>query len=178
MSWLRLTELATGRDRLLLGPGGYVKRLATDSSVNGGFVSAWKVFRSYHIDKLHWQVYWGTQCSDFDGPKMPPDYIGGEDIGTSYPADCGQAYNDRLASSNSVQVQGRHNAPGYHHYRLLLLLLGLMILWLTLLLTLHQLATAPVVSPLLWFARSYHQLEWRCVRELQSDPSWLRTWVS
>ncbi len=54
MSWLQLTwetsESATGRDRLLFGPGGYVKRLATDSSANGGFVSAWKVSRSYHID--------------------------------------------------------------------------------------------------------------------------------
>jgi hypothetical protein len=37
---------------------------------------------------------------------MPPDYIGGEDIGMWYPADCGQAYNDRLASSNFVQVGG------------------------------------------------------------------------
>ena len=122
MSWLQLTwetsESATGRDRLLFGPGGYVKRLATDSSANGGFVSAWKVSRSYHIDRLRRQVYWGTQCSDADGPKLPPDYIGGEDIGTWYPADRGQAYNDRLSSSNSVRVGGRHYAPGCRHLRL------------------------------------------------------------
>jgi hypothetical protein len=61
MSWLQLTwetsELATGRNRLLFGPGRFVKRLATDMSANGGFVSAWKVSKSYHIDQLCRQVY-------------------------------------------------------------------------------------------------------------------------
>jgi hypothetical protein len=52
MSWLRLTRattgLAAGLDRLTFSPSGYVKRLATDLSADGGFVSAWKVSRSYH----------------------------------------------------------------------------------------------------------------------------------
>ncbi len=34
-----------------------LKRLATDLSANGGFVSAWKVSRSYHIDFVSaWKV--------------------------------------------------------------------------------------------------------------------------
>jgi hypothetical protein len=103
---------------MLFCPGGYVKRLTTDLSANCGFVSAWKVSRSYHGDQLRRQVFWETQCSDADGFKLPPDYIGHEDIGTWYPADRGQAYNDRLASSNPVQVGGRHYAPGCCHYRL------------------------------------------------------------
>ena len=122
MSWLRLaretSESATGRDRLSFGPGGYVKRLCTDSSADGGFVSAWKVSRSFYIQQLSRRVYWGTQCSDADGPMMPPDYIGGQDIGKWYLADRGQAYNDRLAKSNSVRVGGRHYAPGCLHYSL------------------------------------------------------------
>ena len=65
---------------------------------------------------------------------MPPQYIGGEDIGMWYPADCGQAYNDRLASSNFVQVGGDTMplaATTTTSPVIVLILMGLMILWLT-----------------------------------------------
>ncbi|KAI2512275.1 hypothetical protein MHU86_2151 [Fragilaria crotonensis] len=123
MSWLRLSRATsessdTGMDRLAFGLGGYVRKLASDASADGGFVSAWKISRSYHHEKLSRQVYWASQCSDADGPRMPPDVIGGIDIGAWHPADRGQAFNDRLARSNSVRIGGRHYAPGCHHFRL------------------------------------------------------------
>ena len=56
--------------------------------------------------QLSCQVYWASQCSDADGPQMPPDHIGGVDVGIWHPADRGQAYNDLLARSNSVRIGG------------------------------------------------------------------------
>ena len=61
------------------------------------------------------EVCWAKQCSDADGPQMPPDFILGEDINHWPAAGCAQEYNCHLVSSNSVRVGGQHYAPRSWH---------------------------------------------------------------
>ena len=56
-----------------------------------------------------------TQCADHEGPRMPPDFVLGHDLGAWANADRAQEYNRRLVSSNSTRVGGRHYAPGCLH---------------------------------------------------------------
>ena len=56
--------------------------------------------------KLSQAVYWANQCSDADGPQIPPDFVHGQDV-SSWPApDCAQEYNCHLLSSTSAWVGG------------------------------------------------------------------------
>ena len=134
-----------------------------------------KVSRSYHIDQLRRQVYWGKQCSDADGPKMPPITLvvrilarGIRLIVVKPTMTIWQVQILHKLGEDTMPLAAATTAcPVF-----VLLLMGLMILRLTKLLTSHQSTTTAVVSPVLRFARSYRQLKWRCVREKQSIPSW------
>ena len=62
-------------------------------------------------------IYWALQCHDAVGPMMPPDvFKGGRDAGRWAAEYLSKEYNDRLAASNSVREDGRHYAPGCHHF--------------------------------------------------------------
>ena len=122
MSWFRIRskeEPPSMSDfRLRFGEDGYVKRfntVSTGARPGSQTVSAWRV--SYNIAPPSFSrvVFASTQCADHDGPRMPPDLVGGHNIGSWPVADRAQEYNRRLADSNSARVGGRHYAQGCLH---------------------------------------------------------------
>ncbi len=52
--------------------------------------------RSSLVKMLSREVDWAKQCSDADGPRMPPDFVLGKDISHWPAADCAQEYNCHL----------------------------------------------------------------------------------
>jgi hypothetical protein len=112
MSWFRLSASEGQVQPLRFGTDGYVKRFGSvNLSPDGSdFVSGWRVSKSCSVKTLSREVYWAKQCSDADGPRMPPDFVRGQDIGHWPAADRGQEYNRHLVSSNSARVGGRHYA--------------------------------------------------------------------
>ena len=122
MSWFRIRSTeeppSTSGFRLRFREDGYVKRfnaVSTGARPGSQTVSAWRV--SYNIAPPTFSrvVFTSTQCADHDGPRMPPDLVGGHDIGSWPVADRAQEYNSRLADSNSARVGGRHYAQGCLH---------------------------------------------------------------
>ena len=112
MSWLRLSASECLPRQLRFGTQGYVKGFGSVEVLPDGsnLVSGWRVSRSSSVKMLSREVYWAQQCSDADGPRMPPDFVHGEDISHWPAADRAQEYNRHLVSSNSVRVAGRHYA--------------------------------------------------------------------
>jgi hypothetical protein len=123
-SWLRITEDASapsnGR-RFSFGADSYVRRFS-DESTHGlpisHWVSAWKVSSSGVGGTQERLVHLASQCLDSDGPRMPPDIIGGDDIGVWSAPERAAYYNEELASSRSAKVGGRHYARGCLHLRI------------------------------------------------------------
>ena len=103
MSWLRLTNSNLDQ-QLKFREDSYVKRFGSEG---GGFVSGWKVSRSCSVNTSSREVHWAKQCSDADGPRMPPDFVCGTDISTWPEADRAREYNRHLVASNSARVGGR-----------------------------------------------------------------------
>jgi hypothetical protein len=126
MSWLRLKRSTDNKGNVsyTFGEGGYVKRFHLEEgfeTLHGTIdrVSAWRY--SLNPTSLMQQkrvVYRVEQCLDSDGPKLSPDVFDGLWHPT-IPRDLlGLEYNKRLARANSARIDGRHYAPGCHHYRL------------------------------------------------------------
>ena len=63
-------------------------------------------------------VFTSKQCADHDGPRMPSDLVGGDNIGSWPIVDRAQEYNRRLADLNSARVGGRHYAQACLHLNL------------------------------------------------------------
>ena len=63
-------------------------------------------------------VLMAKQCSDCEGPCLPPDVVDGQDIGAWPAADRGQEYNSRLVASKAAKVGGRHYAKACLHSQL------------------------------------------------------------
>ena len=127
MSWLRLKRSTDNKGNVsyTFGEGGYVKKFQADETLqtrNGAGVSrvsAWR-FSLNRTSALQQNrvVYRVEQCLDSDGPKLAPDLFDGSwhpKIPQEY---LGLEYNKRLARANSARMDGRHYAPGCHHYRL------------------------------------------------------------
>jgi hypothetical protein len=64
------------------------------------------------------RVVHAAQCSDTDGPRMPPDFVAGQSISTWPSAYLGREYNKRLDRSNSTRIGGRYYAQGCLHQRI------------------------------------------------------------
>jgi hypothetical protein len=126
MSWLRLRRVvgAHGSVSYSFGEGGYVKKFYSETRKSSSIherntVSAWRISTGRTSDfRQNRIVYRVSQCRDCDGPMLAPDvYFGQETV--CWPAACLAAeYNRRLASANSARKDGRHYAPGCHHYHL------------------------------------------------------------
>ena len=137
MSWLRLERSTddNGKVTYTFGKGGYVKRFHMEGTKHFRYqypkrsdmrfekvvdrVSAWRLSLNRTSDlQQNRVVYRVEQCLDSDGPRMAPDVFDGSwqpNIPREYLA---LEYNQRLAVANSVRMEGRHYAPGCHHYRL------------------------------------------------------------
>ena len=124
MSWLRLHENVTagqGR-RYSFGEDSYVKCFFGESEQGGvlPMITAWRVSTGHHLGRSTMRrVVHAMQCSDADGPRMPPDFVAGQAISSAWPAAClGQEYNKRLARSKSTRIGGRYYAQGCLHWRI------------------------------------------------------------
>ena len=122
-SWLRITEdlgPSPTAQRCSFGADGFVRRFYEESV---DWVSAWRVSRgAYGTGRCPPRlVVRAQQCSDCDGPRMPPDTVLGkegkrEDISHLPRAERVARYNANLASSTAAKVGCRHYARGSHHY--------------------------------------------------------------
>jgi hypothetical protein len=87
---------------------GYVKRFASVTSAGSSpspTVSALRVSCHPAARKFPRELFTSTQCADHEGPRMPPDFVVGQDIlGARSNADRVQEYNRRLVDSNSMMV--------------------------------------------------------------------------
>jgi hypothetical protein len=112
MSWLQISATEGLPQQLSFGAQGYVKGFGSVDVLPDGsnLVSGWRVSRNLSVKMLSREVYWALQCSDADGPRMPPDFVLGEDISHWPAADCAQEYNRHFVSSNSVRAGGQHYA--------------------------------------------------------------------
>ena len=117
VSWLRITEdvAAPPGKRFSFGEDGFVRRF-TEESTNG-WVSAWRVSHDTGRTPPRF-VFPARQCSDSDGPRMPPDIVVGIDISAWPGPERGAAFNSELASSKAAKVGGRHHAKGCLHTRI------------------------------------------------------------
>jgi hypothetical protein len=120
MSCLQLSVLERPVQQLGFGTAGYVKRFGSVGLLPDGsaFVSGWRVSRICLVKKLSREVYWANQCSDLDGPQMPPNFVHGEDISFWLAPDRAQEYNCHLLSSTLAQVGGQHNVLRSWHKRI------------------------------------------------------------
>ena len=120
MSWLRLDndETAGWGRHYSFGDDSYVKCFSGEGQFGElvPSVTAWRVSTGHHLGGSSVRrVVHARQCSDADGPRMPPDFVAGQSISTWPPAYLGQEYNKRLARSNSTRIGGRHYAQGCLH---------------------------------------------------------------
>jgi len=124
MSWLRM---CANSGQYVFDSDGYVKNLSReyndDTPLRTRWISAWRVSTSVVLPSVlgapqQRLVYAARQCSDADGPRMPADIVGGNDIGAWPTADRAQVYNEHLASASSAKVGGRHYAPSCLHLRI------------------------------------------------------------
>ena len=124
VSWLCIEENTNASHtahRFSFGADGYVQQFAEerrDGLPISRSVSAWRVTYGtrYCVPRM---VLMAKQCSDSDGPCMPPDFVDGHDIGYWPCADRGQEYNSRLAASKAAKVGGCHYTRAYLHSQLL-----------------------------------------------------------
>ena len=122
ISWFRLKtsiQQPLSDFRLQFGEDGYVKRFASITSPPGSppstMVSAWRVLYHPASRLFPRELFKSTQCADHKGPRMPPNFVLGHDLGAWTNADRAQKYNRCLVNSNSMRVGGRHYAPGCLH---------------------------------------------------------------
>lgn len=125
MSWLRLErrEEAGGSVSYVFGAGSYVKRFyqLPVPRMTGPpcMISAWRISRRRIWDSRQIRhVHRVKQCSDGDGPMLPPDVFDGEDCASWPHPYLAAEYNRRLAHANSARKDGRHYAASCHHFRL------------------------------------------------------------
>ena len=133
MSWLRLQR----NDDMMsytFGADSFVKRFYHESrgeresygpSHVGQFhylssndrVSAWRISTGRTgVSQQKRVVYRAIQCHDADGPMLPPDFRGQDDL-REVPADYRAAqYQLDLLGANSARKDGRHYVDGAHHY--------------------------------------------------------------
>ena len=125
MSWLRLCRMV-GTDGLVsysFGEGGYVKKFYSEQKLcvilENNTISAWRILTEQTHDFCQNRLmYRALQCRDSDGPMLAPDVYFGEEA-SSWPAVyLAGEYNSRLARATSARRDGRHYAPGCHHYHL------------------------------------------------------------
>ena len=116
-SWLRILEdigaLPSAR-RFSFGADGFVRRISEESV---DWVSVWRVSHgTYGTERCPPRLVFGArQCSESDGPRMPPDIVGEEDIGHLPAAERRVKYNSHLASLTTAKVGCRHYARGSRH---------------------------------------------------------------
>ena len=133
MSWLRLQR----NDDMMsytFGADSFVKRFYHESrgervsygpSHLGQFhylssnhrVSAWRISTGRTgVSQQKRVVYRAIQCHDADGPMLPPDFRGQDDL-RKVPVDYRAAqYQLDLLGANSARKDGRHYVDGAHHY--------------------------------------------------------------
>jgi hypothetical protein len=102
MSWLRLNnDVTAGRKRhYSFGDDSYVKCFFGKGQPEEvvPLVTAWRVSNGHHLGGCSMRrVVHAAQCSDADGPRLPPDFVAGQSISTWPAAYLGQEYNKRLA---------------------------------------------------------------------------------
>jgi hypothetical protein len=104
MSWLQLSASEGSPRQLSFGTQGYVKGFGSVDVLPDGsnLVSGWRVSRSSSVNMSSREVYWAKQYSDADCPRMPPDFVLGEDISRWPAADHAQEYNRHLVSSKTL----------------------------------------------------------------------------
>ena len=118
MSWLRLVRMtdSNGNVSYTFGDGGYVKRFHEERLDR---VSGWRLpLNPTKASQQNLVAYRVVQCRDSEGPKLAPDVFDGHwqpNVPQEYLA---VEYNRKLAAANSARKDGRHYAPGCHHYRL------------------------------------------------------------
>ena len=123
VSWLRIgenTKASHTAHRFSFGADGYIQRFADerrDGLPMSRWCSAWRITygTKYSVPRM---VLMAKQCSDSDGPCMPPDIIVGEDVGTWPAAYRAREYNSRLVASKAAKVGGRHYAKACLHSQL------------------------------------------------------------
>jgi hypothetical protein len=79
-------------------------------------VSAWRISTGRTgVSQQKRVVYRAIQCHDADGPILPPDFRGQDDL-RKVPADYHAAqYQLNLLGANSARKDGRHYVDGAHH---------------------------------------------------------------
>ena len=117
VSWLRISEdigALPMAKRFSFGADGFVRRFSEESA---DWVSAWRVsYATYGAERCPPRlVFRARQCSDSDGPRMPPDILGEVDISHLPAAERRVRYNSHLASSTAAKVGCRHYARGSRH---------------------------------------------------------------
>jgi hypothetical protein len=121
MSWLKIGHHLSAEEtgsNYQFGPDGYVKRFASSCNTNGtSRVSGWILSYCCGAITPSLTIY-TKQCSDSDGPRMPPDYVHGVDISNWPVEDARLEYNRLLLESNASRRGGRHYAPDCAHRRL------------------------------------------------------------
>ena len=114
VSWLRISEdvsVPSTSNRFSFGTDGFVRRFY-DTSTTG--VSAWRV--SCGTDRgVPRFVFMAKQCSDSDGPRMPPDTVKNVNISEKSVAERRDEYNSHLAESKAAKIGGRHHVHGSLH---------------------------------------------------------------
>ena len=117
--WFREDALVVpNNERFSFGVGGYVQQLSQERNDNvpDGRVSVWRVLTSIVLTLQRRLLYLASQCSDSEGPRMAPDFIGGHNVAAWPNADRGQAFNKRLGcSAPSARPGGRHYAKDCLH---------------------------------------------------------------
>jgi hypothetical protein len=133
MSWLRL-QRNDDTMSYTFGADSFVKRFYHESrgervsygpSHLGQFhylssnhrVSAWRISTGRTgVSQQKRVTYRAIQCHDADGPMLPPDFMGVNDL-RKVPADYRAAqYQLDLLGANSARKDGRHYVDGAHHY--------------------------------------------------------------
>jgi hypothetical protein len=114
VSWLRISEdvgAPPTSKRFSFGKDGFVRRFYDEL---GDRVSAWRV--SYGTQRAVPRfVFMAKQCSDADGPRMPPDTVANCDISSWPAAERGVEYNSHLVASKATKIGGRHHVHGSLH---------------------------------------------------------------
>ena len=117
VSWLRISvdiDAHPPARRYSFGADGFVRRFSEESV---DWVSAWRVTRGMYCAERYIPrlVFGARQCSDSDGPRMPPDIVGDVDVGHLPAAARRVIYNSHLASSTTTKVGCRHYVKGSRH---------------------------------------------------------------